>query len=62
MIYAALILLFGFFYTHLIIDTGKLAGDLAKDGQYIPGVRPGNETKRYLNKVLKKIIDDMLLF
>lgn len=54
-IYALLIIGFGFFYTHLVIDTDKISQDLQKDGQYIPGVRPGRETKIYLNKVLNGI-------
>ena len=53
--YAALIILFTFFYTNLTIDPQKMADDLGKNGQYIPGVRPGSETKEYVSKVLNRI-------
>ena len=55
MFYAVLIILFTFFYTNLTIDPQKMADDLAKNGQYIPGVRPGTETKNYVSKVLNRI-------
>jgi preprotein translocase subunit SecY len=54
-IYAALILLFTFFYTNLQVDTEKISDDLSKQGTYIPGIRPGAETKTYLHKVLNRI-------
>lgn len=53
--YALLIILFTFFYTNLTVDPGKMADDLGKQGQYIPGVRPGSETKDYVSKVLNRI-------
>ena len=53
--YALLIILFTFFYTNLTVDPGKMADDLNKQGQYIPGVRPGSETKEYVSKVLNRI-------
>ncbi len=53
--YAVLIILFTFFYTNLTIDPQKMADDLAKNGQYIPGVRPGTETRNYVSKVLNRI-------
>ena len=53
--YAVLIILFTFFYTNLQIDPQKMADDLGKNGQYIPGVRPGSETKNYVSKVLNRI-------
>ncbi|MEI7667814.1 MAG: preprotein translocase subunit SecY [Erysipelotrichaceae bacterium] len=54
-IYAVLILLFTFFYTNLQVDTEKISDDLSKQGTYIPGIRPGAETKTYLHKVLNRI-------
>lgn len=55
-IYGALIILFTFFYTNLTIDPEKIANDdLAKHGTYIPGIRPGTETKEYISKVLNRI-------
>lgn len=53
--YAVLIILFTFFYTNLTIDPQKMADDLGKNGQYIPGVRPGTETRNYVSKVLNRI-------
>ena len=54
-IYAILIILFTFFYTNLTVDPNKIAEDLAKQNSYIPGVRPGTETKEYISKVLNRI-------
>ena len=53
--YAVLIILFTFFYTNLTVDPNKMADDLGKQGNYIPGVRPGSETKAYVSKVLNRI-------
>ena len=53
--YAFLIIVFTFFYTNLQVDPNKIAEDLAKQGNYIPGVRPGTETKNYVSKVLNRI-------
>ena len=54
-IYGILIVLFTFFYTNMTVDPSKLADDLNKQGTYIPGVRPGGETKAYISKVLNRI-------
>lgn len=54
-IYVILTILFTFFYTHLQIDPEKIAENLGKSGTYIPGIRPGSETKQYINKVLNRI-------
>ena len=53
--YGLLIILFTFFYTNLTTDPNKIAEDLGKQGNYIPGVRPGSETKDYVSKVLNRI-------
>ena len=53
--YSLLIILFTFFYTNLQVDPSKIADDLSKQGNYIPGVRPGSETKNYVSKVLNRI-------
>ncbi|MBQ1478077.1 MAG: preprotein translocase subunit SecY [Erysipelotrichaceae bacterium] len=53
--YAVLIILFTFFYTNLQVDPSKMAENLQKQGQYIPGVRPGSETREYVSKVLNRI-------
>lgn len=54
-IYAVLIILFTFFYVKMQINPEKLADDLGKSGAYIPGIRPGTETKDYINKSLSRI-------
>lgn len=55
LLYVILTILFTFFYTHLQIDPEKIAENLGKSGTYIPGIRPGSETKQYINKVLNRI-------
>lgn len=54
-IYVLLILFFTFFYTKMQVDPEKLAENLGKSGAYIPSVRPGTETKNYVNHVLTRI-------
>lgn len=54
-IYVILILLFTFFYAKLQVDPEKISENLGKSGTYIPGIRPGSETKDYINKVLSRI-------
>ena len=54
-IYALLTILFTFFYTDLQVDPDKVAENLSKSGAYIPGIRPCNETRTYLHKVLNRI-------
>lgn len=54
-IYVVLIILFTFFYTKLTVDPEKISENLSKSGTYIPGIRPGKETKEYVNKVLSRI-------
>ena len=54
-IYVVLIIFFTFFYTKMQDDPEKLAENLGKSGAYIPSVRPGTETKNYVNHVLTRI-------
>ena len=54
-IYAILVILFTFFYTNLQVDPVKIAENLNKSGTYIPGIRPGVETKDYLFKVINRV-------
>ncbi len=54
-IYITLILLFSFFYATLQIDPENLAENFRKNGSYIPGIRPGNETERYVKKVVNRV-------
>lgn len=54
-LYAVLTILFTFFYTDLQVDPDQISENLSKNGAYIPGIRPGNETKQYLHKVVNRI-------
>ena len=54
-LYIILIFVFGFFYTNMQINPKELAKNLNKSGGYIPGVRPGNETEKYIKKILNRI-------
>ena len=49
------ILAFSYFYTFIVIKPKEMAEDLQKSGGYIPGIRPGDETVKYVNKVLIRI-------
>lgn len=54
-IYVILIILFAFFYTKMQVNPEKIAENLGKSGTYIPGIRPGSETRDYITKVLNRI-------
>ncbi len=54
-IYFFLIIVFTFFYTSLEVDPEKIAENLGKNGSYIPGVRPGADTKKYISDILNRI-------
>ena len=54
-LYAVLTILFTFFYTDLQVDPDTVADNLKKSNAYIPGIRPGQDTKKYLHKVLNRI-------
>ena len=55
LIYIVLIIFFTFFYANLTINPEQLAENFQKNGSYIPGIRPGNETERYVRKVLNRV-------
>jgi preprotein translocase subunit SecY len=54
-IYLVLTVLFTFFYSNLQINPQRLAENFQKNGSYIPGIRPGNETERYVKKVVNRV-------
>jgi len=54
-IYLVLIFVFTFFYANLQINPERMADDFKKNGSYIPGIRPGVETERYVRKVLNRV-------
>lgn len=53
--YMLIIILFCYFYTFLQINPDELSKNLNKQGGYIPGVRPGKETKDYISTVIGRI-------
>lgn len=54
-IYIVLIVAFAFFYANMQINPQQLAENFQKNGSYIPGVHQGNETERYVRKVLNRV-------
>jgi preprotein translocase subunit SecY len=55
MLYAALIVFFCFFYTALQYNPKETADNLKKSGAFVPGIRPGDQTARYLEKILTRL-------
>ena len=55
LIYIVLIIAFSYFYANLQINPEQIAENFQKNGSYIPGIRPGNETERYVRKVLNRV-------
>ncbi len=54
-LYAALIVFFCFFYTGLVFNSRETADNLKKAGAFIPGIRPGQQTGEYIDKVLTRL-------
>ncbi len=54
-VYALLILFFCFFYTALVFNSRDTAQNLQKSGAFIPGIRPGQQTGEYIDKVLSRL-------
>ena len=55
MLYAAMIVFFCFFYTALVFNSRETADNLKKSGAFIPGIRPGDQTARYIDKILVRL-------
>ena len=55
MLYAAAIVFFCFFYTALVFNSRETADNLKKSGAFIPGIRPGEQTARYIDKILSRL-------
>jgi preprotein translocase subunit SecY len=53
--YAAAIIFFCFFYTALMFDPKDTADNLKKSGAFVPGIRPGEQTARYIDGILGKL-------
>ena len=54
-LYAVLIIFFAFFYTALVFNSRDTAENLKKSGAFIPGIRPGQQTGEYIDKVLTRL-------
>ena len=55
LIYGLLIIGFAYFYTAIAFDPAQQADNIRKQGGFIPGIRPGPQTERYLAKILNRI-------
>src|SRR5881296_1504034 len=55
LMYAALIVFFCFFYTALQYNPKETADNLKKSGAFVPGIRPGEQTAKYLEKILLRL-------
>lgn len=55
MLYASAIIFFCFFYTALTFNPRETADNLKKSGAFIPGIRPGEQTSRYIDKVMTRL-------
>ncbi|MBK9136437.1 MAG: preprotein translocase subunit SecY [Betaproteobacteria bacterium] len=55
LLYAAMIVFFCFFYTALVFNSRETADNLKKSGAFIPGIRPGEQTARHIDKILARL-------
>jgi preprotein translocase subunit SecY len=55
LLYAAAIIFFCFFYTALVFNSKETADNLKKSGAFVPGIRPGEQTARYIDKILTRL-------
>ena len=55
LVFGVLIIFFCYFYTALMCSPKEVAENLKRSGAYIPGIRPGQQTKRYLDFVLNRM-------
>ena len=55
LLYAAMIVFFAYFYTALVFNPRETAENLKKSGAFVPGIRPGEQTSRYIDKVLLRL-------
>ncbi|HRF29457.1 MAG TPA: preprotein translocase subunit SecY, partial [Azonexus sp.] len=55
MLYASAIVFFCFFYTALVFNSKETADNLKKSGAFVPGIRPGEQTARYIDKILMRL-------
>jgi preprotein translocase subunit SecY len=55
MLFAAAIVFFCFFYTALVFNSRETADNLKKSGAFIPGIRPGEQTARHIDRILSRL-------
>lgn len=55
LLYATAIIFFCFFYTALVFNSRETADNLKKSGAFIPGIRPGEQTSKYIDKILMRL-------
>jgi preprotein translocase subunit SecY len=55
LLYAAMIVFFCFFYTALVFNSRETADNLKKSGAFVPGIRPGDQTARYIDRILGRL-------
>lgn len=55
LLYASAIIFFCFFYTGLVFNSKETADNLKKSGAFVPGIRPGHQTAKYIDKVLMRL-------
>jgi len=55
LLYAAAIIFFCFFYTALVFNPRETADNLKKSGAFVPGIRPGDQTARYIEKIMMRL-------
>jgi preprotein translocase subunit SecY len=54
-LYASAIIFFCFFYTALVFNSKETADNLKKSGAFVPGIRPGDQTARYIDRIITRL-------
>jgi preprotein translocase subunit SecY len=55
LLYASMIVFFCFFYTALVFNSRETADNLKKSGAFIPGIRPGDQTAKHIDRILSRL-------
>ena len=55
LLFSALIIFFSFFYTALMYNPSEVADNLKRGGAYLPGIRPGEQTAKYIDSVTTRL-------
>ncbi len=61
-LYFVLVVVFTYFYTAVVFNPKKISEEIQKQGGFIPGIRPGTETAKYLGYVLSRITSGGAIF